>query len=250
MIGENKTAKDKQNWKNIDIQPRDQRLFKLLLHQKFLTLEQVHQWCFPGLSLQMPRMRMRKLMHFGLVRSRKVYTESRQVYLLDKAGYRCLEDRGQSQELGLLSEIDLRVFEHDKAVTDLRLALESAGAGPWKSERELRRERPGSRVPDAVFSLNGRTVALEFENADKGVERYRAIFSNHLDQPVADRVLYVLRTPERVRSLAQIFRGLQDRRLGLDMGRISFALEKDVIERKLEAMAANVKRGELRLADL
>src|SRR4029077_17490952 len=100
-----------------------------------------HQWCFPGLSLQMPRMRVRKLMHFGLVRSRKVYTESRQVYLLGKAGYGYLEDRGQSLELGLLSEIDLRVFEHDKAVTDLRLALESAGIGSWKSERELRRER-------------------------------------------------------------------------------------------------------------
>ena len=161
MIGqENNIAKDKLAWKQIDIQPRDERLFNLLLHQKFLTLDQIHRWFFPDSSLQMPRMRMRKLMHFGLVRTQKVYTEPRQVYLLGKAGYRYLENKGQSQKLGLLSEIDLRVFEHDKAVTDLRLALESAGADSEKSERELRHERPASRVPDALFSLNGRTIAL------------------------------------------------------------------------------------------
>ncbi|MDE2039844.1 MAG: hypothetical protein KGO96_08530 [Elusimicrobia bacterium] len=161
-----------------------------------------------------------------------------------------MEDLGKSLELGYLTEIDLRVFEHDKAVTDLRLALESAGINRWKSERELRKERPGARVPDAIFGLSGRTIALEFENADKGSERYRAIFLNHLERPAADRVLYVLRGEERMKSLPKILFGLQGRRLGLDLGRISFALEKEVIGRKLEAVAVNVKRGELRLADL
>lgn len=189
-------------------------------------------------------------MHFGMVRAGRVYTEARQIYLLGRAGYEYLEDLGKSLELGYLTEIDLRVFEHDKAVTDLRLALESAGINRWKSERELRKERPGARVPDAIFGLSGRTIALEFENADKGSERYRAIFLNHLERPAADRVLYVLRGEERMKSLPKILFGLQGRRLGLDLGRISFALEKEVIGRKLEAVAVNVKRGELRLADL
>ena len=189
-------------------------------------------------------------MHFGMIQARRVYTEARQIYLLAKAGYSHLESLGKSLDLGFLPEIDLRVFEHDKAVTDLRLALELAGVSPWKSERELRRERPGARVPDAIFGINGRTIALEFENADKGLERYRAIFLNHLDHPVADRVLYVLRAPAKLKSLPQILRGLQVRRLGLDLNRISFCLEKDVIERGKEAIAVNVKRGEIRLADI
>ncbi|MHB2025889.1 MAG: hypothetical protein ACYCPQ_04530 [Elusimicrobiota bacterium] len=185
-----------------------------------------------------------------MIKARRVYTEARQIYLLGKAGYEYLEDLGKSLELGYLTEIDLRVFEHDKAVTDLRLALESAGITAWKSERELRKERPGARVPDAIFGLNGRTIALEFENADKGLERYRAIFLNHLDRPVADRVLYVLRAQEKLKSLPKILHGLQGLRLGLELGRISFTLEKDVLGRRLEAAAVNVKRGELRLADI
>ena len=243
-------AKDRLKWRNLKVTDRDERLLTLLLHQKFLTLEQIHAACFGGLSLQMPRMRLRKLMHFGMIQARRVYTEARQIYLLAKAGYAYLEGLGKSLDLGFLPEIDLRVFEHDRAVTDLRLALESAGIGRWKSERELRRERPGARVPDALFGLSGRAIALEFENADKGSERYRAIFLNHLERPVADRVLYVLRGEDRLKSLPRVLYGLQGRRLGLDLGRISFALEKDVIGRRLEAAAVNVRRGELRLADL
>ena len=249
-LDEERIAKDRLRWKNLQVSERDRRLLILLLHQKFMTLDQIHGSCYEGLSLQMPRMRLRKLMHFGMIKARRVYTEARQIYLLAKAGYGCLEGLGKSLDLGFLPEIDLRVFEHDKAVTELRLALESTGVRPWKSERELRKERPGARVPDAMFRMNGRTIALEFENADKGLERYRAIFLSHLDRPVADRVLYVLRAQEKLRSLPPILRGLQDRRLGLDLGRISFALEKDVIERRLEAVAGNVKRGELRLADI
>lgn len=250
ILDEERVAKDRLRWRNLEVRERDIRLLILLLHQKFMTLDQIHGSCYEGLSLQMPRMRLRKLMHFGMIQARRVYTEARQIYLLAKAGYTYLEGLGKSLELGYLTEIDLRVFEHDKAVTDLRLALESTGIRPWKSERELRRERPGARVPDAIFGLNGRMIALEFENADKGSERYRAIFLNHLERPVADRVLYVLRTEERLKSLPKTLHGLQGRRLGLDLGRISFALEREVIERKLEAVAVNVKRGELRLADI
>ena len=189
-------------------------------------------------------------MHFGMVKARRVYTEARQIYLLAKAGYGYLEDLGKSLELGYLSEIDLRVFEHDKAVTDLRLALEEAGIEAWKSERELRRDRPGSRVPDAIFELNGLSVALEFENADKGAERYRRIFLDHLDRPAAEHVLYVLRAADKLKSLPPLLEGLQGKRLGLDVGRISFALERDVLERKLGAEAVNVKLGAVKIADL
>lgn len=243
-------AKDRMTWKEVRIQHRDIRLMSLIMHQKFLTLDQVHRGCFEGASLQMPRMRLRKLGHFGMIQKRRVYTESRLVYVLGKPGYSFLESRGLGRDLGFLSEVDLRVFEHDKAVTDLRLALESAEVEGWKSERELRRERPGARVPDAVFGLRGIAVALEFENADKGPERYRAIFLNHLEQPVAPVVLYVLREPEKLRTLPQILDSLRMRRLGLRLGRISFVLEKEVLERRLEAVTANLTRGRIKIAEL
>ena len=68
---------------------------------------------------------------------------------------------------------------------------------------------------------------------------------------MAGQVLYVLRAQEeKVKALALILAGLRELRLGLDLGRISFAWEKEVIERRLEAVAVNMKRGELRLADL
>ena len=215
-----------------------------------MTLDQIHSSCYSGVSLQMPRMRLRKLTHFGMIKARRVYTEARQIYLLAKAGYAYLEDLGHSMELGYLPEIDLRVFEHDKAVTDLRLALQAAGIETWKSERELRRDRPGSRVPDAIFDLDGLSVALEFENADKGAERYRKIFLDHLDHPTAAHVLYVLRAPDKLKSLPPLLEGLQGKRLGLDVGRISFALERNVLERRLQAPAINLKSGAITIADL
>jgi hypothetical protein len=185
-----------------------------------------------------------------MIQTRKVYTESRQVYVLGKRGYECLESAGLAGNLGFVRELDLRVFEHDKVVTDLRLALESAGIMSWKSERELRHERPCARVPDGVFTLGKAAIALEFENSDKGADRYRAILLNHLEQPSADHVLYVLKTSDRLKALAQLLESLKTRRLGLDLGRISFALEKDILERNIETPAVNLKRGRIKIADL
>ena len=189
-------------------------------------------------------------MHFEIVQARRVYTESRQIYLLAKGGYEYLEAQGQSLDLGFLSEIDLRVFEHDKAVTELRMALEGTGIVSWKSERELRKERPGTRVPDAVFVFNGASFALEFENADKGAERYRSIFLDHLDKPAADQVLYVLRGQDKFKALPPLLESLEDRRLGLELGRISFALERDVLALRLDATAANLKYGKVKITEL
>ena len=250
MNDENRIAKDKLRWKSLKIRTRDLRVLGLILQQKFLTLDQIHRSCFEKVSLQMPRMRLRKLMHFGMIRTRRVYTESRQVYLLDKGGYEYLDASSLSMDLGYMPEIDLRVFEHDKAVTDLRLALEAAGIVAWKSERELRKERPGARVPDAVFVFDGMSIALEFENADKGAERYRSIFLDHLDKPAADHVLYVLRSEEKLKVLPLLLAGLQERRLGLDMGRISFGLEAEVLALRLDARAVNLKYGELKIAEI
>jgi hypothetical protein len=197
----------------------------------------------------MARMRLRKLGHFGMVKSRQVYTEASKVYLLGRPGYTYLVSRGLAGNLSFVQEIDLRVFEHDKAVTDLRLGLE-AGVRGWKSERELRHERPWIRVPDAVFMLGNLSVALEFENTEKGADRYRGILLNHLERPAAGHVLYVLRTPERLKSLAQLLESLRTRRLGLDLGRVSFALEKEILDSKLEAPAVNLKRGRIKIAEL
>lgn len=198
----------------------------------------------------MARMRLRKLGHFGMVKSRPVYTEASKVYLLGRPGYSYLESRGLAGNLSFVQELDLRVFEHDKAVTDLRLGLEMAGVRGWKSERELRQERPWVRVPDAIFNLENLSVALEFENTEKGADRYRGILLNHMERPAAGHVLYVLRTPDRLKSLAQILESLRTRRLGLDLGRISFALEQDILDLKLEAPAVNLKRGRIKIAEL
>ncbi|MBI3552713.1 MAG: hypothetical protein HY077_09345 [Elusimicrobia bacterium] len=195
-------------------------------------------------------MRLRKLRFFGLIRPQRVYTEARQVYLLERGGYTYLEKMGRSLELGYLPEIDLRVFEHDKAVTDLRLALEEAGAEAWRSERELRRDRPGHRVPDAIFTKAGVTVALEFENADKGAERYRAIFLDHLERPSADHILYVVRPVDKLKTLRPLLESVATRRLGLDLGRISFAWEPNVLAQRFGAMTLNVVHGDLPLVDI
>lgn len=184
-----------------------------------------------------------------MIHARKVYTESRQIYVLARRGYRCLEGRAMSRDLGFVDAIDLRVFEHDRAVTDLRLALEPA-VGLWKSERELRHERPGSRVADAIIELQGRSITLEFENSDKGAERYRAIFLDYAGRPAGSPVLYVLRDQDRLRALSQIFESLNKQRLGLDLGRISFALERAVLEQKLDAPVLNLKQGSIKIAAL
>ena len=96
----------------------------------------------------------------------------------------------------------------------------------------------------------GASVALEFEIADKGPERYRAIFLSHLERPAARFVLYVVREPDKLRTLPQILDGLRMRRLGLQLDRSSFALEREVLEKKLDAVAANLKRGRIKIAEM
>jgi hypothetical protein len=71
-----------------------------------------------------------------------------------------------------------------------------------------------------------------------------------LERPSADHVLYVLRAADKLKSLPPLLEGLQGKRLGLDVGRISFVLERDVMEHGLKAEAVNVARGAVRIADL
>jgi hypothetical protein len=204
-------------WRRVALSPRDWELLSWASEQKFLSYEQVARF-FPD-GMANPRRpptktptpdtvrrrrrpgnwylqeRLRKLVHFDVLRRVPVYTEAAAVLVPGQVGHDLLEGTGRSHGLPRSGGIDWKNYLHDKAATDIRWLLEkSFGASKWRSERVLRAELNTRLVPDALVEIGGRNVAVEAELTRKSLARYLAIFHRYLhwQEPSLSMVLYVV----------------------------------------------------------
>jgi hypothetical protein len=151
---------------------RDYEILKFLYDQKFCSLEMLYLRFFDHRTAaaepipeNMPaaRQRLGILKRAGLVKTEKVYSEAKSVYLLDKPGLKALHGLDPKLIYGpAIQSVDFRNFEHDTRVNLVRVALEKRGkAIKWYPERRIRiagfvprdlgESLPESVIPDAIF---------------------------------------------------------------------------------------------------
>ena len=180
-------------------------LFKLLRAARWLTTAQIHRRFFRTASLDAARKRLRKLTeagHLVVVRQNRL---SECWFTLGKEGKRILE-----ADLG--GEISLeralpKQCEHLLGINDVRIAAELASKlsyffACW--------ELPGLGwdhvvIPDAVFSLGGKNVVLEydrgFENTQFFVTTKMAAYRQGLSGLPLSKILVASDSPARLNAL-------------------------------------------------
>lgn len=213
---------------------RDFEIFKFLYDQKFCALDTLYFRFFDlrasvedPIAENMPaaRQRLGILKRAGFLKTEKVYSESKSVYLLAKKGFKALQERFPELTYGApIQSVDFRNFEHDSRVNLIRVALERRGkALKWYPERRIRIAGfrslgsvpilPDTVIPDAVFlSSKGERVALELEISVRKKSRFRqkvealeAVMSGNT--PLIHRVLFVVASAQVKRDLSDILRG-------------------------------------------
>lgn len=133
-----------------------------------------------------------------------------------------------------------RNITHDLHVNNLRILFREMGLYQWTSERILIERDHLFRRPDAVLTIRGRKIAIEFENGlTKARGRYRELFG-YYDFCEAYRLLFVI-----VRGDTRDW--LMD--LDYDARKTWFVDYKKLIKERERALFAN-KRGEFELSRL
>lgn len=215
---------------SLRLTPRDYLLFAFLLEQGFLTLEAVYlalfdsrpnsQAPFPR-HLEVARQRLRYLEKFGFISNRPVTMQSKGVYLLARKGYLALCQKLPERAFAPPPRVvDLGTFEHDKAITFIRIALEkSKKAFGWYPEHRVRFEGfshgrnslPKGLIPDGIFlNSKGERVALEVEPARKARARYERKLREYrsvIRDGLIQKVLYVTRRTDIAKEILDASRG-------------------------------------------
>lgn len=225
-----KLDKDKK-LKNFRLTERDFEIFGFLLEQKFASLEQIYFRFFDvrekvsdpmPAGLHVTRQRLQILKRNGLIKSEKVYSEARSLYLLTGLGVTALRaKKSHLADLKVISQIDFRNYDHDTKVNDCRIAIERTGKIiRWLPERKLRSqgfesdfswdELPSELVPDGIFiTSKGERVAFEIETTPRKKSRYeekRDGFERVMmgSKPLIHRVIWVGYTDRVYRDLKDV----------------------------------------------
>jgi hypothetical protein len=209
---------------------RDYQLFALLLEQGFLTLEAAYLALFDSRkspsdpfprNLEVTRQRLRLLEKWKLIATHPAPMQSKSVYLLARRGYLTLVQKLPERAFAPPPRVvDLGTFEHDKAITFTRIALEKSGkAFGWYPEHrirfegftERRRSLPEGLIPDGLFlNSKGERIALEVEPARKARARYERKMREYryaMREGLIQKVLYVTRRPDIAKEILDASRG-------------------------------------------
>jgi hypothetical protein len=184
---------------------RDRQVFRFLAEQKFASKEQLGRRFFPNAQVEPTRpdrvcqRRLLELRQFGLLECRPVVLGGTRLYQVSRLALGELARAGEAV-LPYLDNIDVRTFEHDRRVTDVRVAVEWLGVADWQSERSLLHCGWHGHPPDATFAVGGTKLALELELSLKRKDRYVDIFRGYARDP-GRLVLYLCSTPGMRRAL-------------------------------------------------
>ena len=238
----------KKKWesKKLILQQRDIDIMDMMLKQKFLTLNQIWK-NFYNQSYESFLRKWKEMEENGkaegeykskwergyarnafvrleLMRNRKliarrnvnVLVDAGHLYQCAKRGIREIEISGNFDHLTYLDRIDLKNFEHDRRLTDVRFKFESTGlVSNWLSERQIRAGKFQSvKTPDAFFILGNKIkTALELELTLKRPAAYQDIVNSYVNQDFeellnskVDIVLYICVSDNHINRIAEHMR--------------------------------------------
>lgn len=149
-------ARAKQRKRNLILMQRDLAALEELYHHRTISSSQLARLCFPDISYETARKRLRRLQqsgYMGAATSGRMEGRGRPelIYFLSTAGAKILEqNKGISWESVPTGPPHLYHKEHFLRLVDIRLALEAAEKSghitglEWSSGREFWRELSGS----------------------------------------------------------------------------------------------------------
>jgi len=182
---------------------RDQDINAWILHERFSHLDQIGAKFFPGCNIhRAPYRRMLKLMDAGLVTTRKVYSDPRDLYIPTEDAVTALKASHYPFAIGISKDKTFKNYFHDRGLIDLRILFEGLGIGLWIPERVIRSVKPHGITPDALLLTVDQVYPIEYELTEKEPpERYKKIFDRYNYASKYEKVLYILPTERRIESL-------------------------------------------------
>ena len=106
---------------------RDIEIFGFLLDENFASLSQLHRRFWRGVTTQASYARFKKLERGGFIEQKEVNSKYPVIYQLSREGYKVLDENHLNGGLELYSYIDLRTFNHDLCLKDIRIIFYELG---------------------------------------------------------------------------------------------------------------------------
>lgn len=208
---------------------RDQDMLAWILHMRFSHLNQIGEKFFPGCNVRRaPYRRMLKLIAAGLVATRKVYSDPRDLYIPTKAAVTALKACYHPFAIGIAKDKTFQNYLHDRGLIDLRILFERLGIGLWIPERVIRSVKPHGITPDALLMSVDGVYPVEYERTEKEMSRYQKIFDRYNYSSKYEKVLYILPTERRIESLKK--------KLGYVWKKFYFVSEEELKREKNKAV--------------
>jgi len=192
--------------------PRCTNLLGLLRQARWLTTGQVHARFFPHATRDAVRKRLRKLVQEKYLVMVRPHHMSEAIFALGAQGQRVLEDLGSDPVT--LERKPPAQLDHLRGVNDCRIAAELEDCSYFFACWELAKlnwRHP--LIPDAIFSLQGQTMAIEFDRGFEGAAFFARTKLPHYERGFPDlpcsRVLVVTESVVRMKALARAIGGTQ-----------------------------------------
>lgn len=178
------------------LQPRDRDIFALLLRLKVATLYQIKEALNLSISRQMLSRRLNELCSEKYLE--KMHFNQKVTYgLLEKAVERLLDsDLKKTHQTGLF-KVDPKKLSHDLLLTEIYLKLKDLGEiSGLKTHNDIVFEEGNEfykiKIPDGLFQVKNKKIALELEITAKAMNRYKHIFTQYYSSQNIDAVLYLV----------------------------------------------------------
>jgi len=181
------------------------------LLQKFMTLLHIARMFFPHSDniQKVPLRRVNNLMKEGLIEALKPLVGHKTLYITTAKGVRLLKQKDLWPGLRALKGIDLKTFEHDEMVMDVRILFKRLlGYDVWISERVLKKYHRKQKVPDGITSDGKQKFVIEVERTLKNKRYYEKVFTDTCIQYRSDyNVLYITENESNMKWLMKEAKG-------------------------------------------
>ncbi len=198
------------------IQKRDKEFLHKLNRYGLLGSEHIANTCFNGIAQSTMFRRVRKLEDEDLIVRATGLKRGKCAWYLGRNGARAIGVEAPSRFT------NRNALEHELAITDFRLVLESLGlAQNYVTEREIRKnftwqrghERADQVIPDGVLKENVMgtlsAISLEMELNQKSHQRYRRIFSEYRYMKTTAFVWYIAKDDAIARAVLSSWRKVE-----------------------------------------
>ncbi len=206
--------------KRIRFSDLDIEILLFISDMKFASAEVIHERFFESRGIRYPKKRLKDYVDAGLLNRVLEWGGRSYLYLISDEGSKILSRKGFDVVPTPLKGIDLKNYEHDRALTLIRVKLEnSQKVSGWVSERSirfgslfLRLDEKTKIIPDAYCcsAKDGNTLIIEFENSRKSNDRIRKLLKNYqlyfvLSKKSDERVIFFFLSESLLKSYKSIF---------------------------------------------